>query len=148
MSDLKATCYPTDYALDHFVSQDLSKLTVCNAPEVSTRFPQSSHWIGNFRLNSMFGRPVGMDARKFCLAFLRRAEAAFFNYEPTGRRARARCHWEGLHGGAAKPTGPAIVAWRALRPRREGSRASCARILQNRGFRHRLDARFQSLGRL
>jgi len=34
----------------------------------------------------MFGRPVNTEARRFCLAFLRRAEAAFFNYE-LGRQA-------------------------------------------------------------
>lgn len=28
----------------------------------------------------MFGNPVSDEARKVCLAFLRRAEAAFFNY--------------------------------------------------------------------
>jgi hypothetical protein len=81
MTDLKATGYLTNYSLDRFVSQELSKLTECNAAEVASRFPQSSHWIGNFVLNSMFGRPVSDEARKFCLAFLRRAEAAFFSYE-------------------------------------------------------------------
>ena len=81
MSDLKAVSYATDYTLDHFISQDLSKLTACNAPELVSRFPQSTYWIVNFTLNSRYGRPVDMDARKFCLGFLRRAEAAFFTYE-------------------------------------------------------------------
>ena len=81
MIDLKATGYLSDYATDAFVSQDLSELTTCNALEIVSRFPESPHWIGNFTLNSMFGHQVGMDARRFCLAFLRRAEAAFFNYE-------------------------------------------------------------------
>lgn len=86
MSDLKATMYPTDYMLDQVISHELSKLTTCNAPEVASRFPKSTHWIGNFTLNSTFGRPVTVEARKFCLAFLRRAEAAFANYE-LGRQA-------------------------------------------------------------
>jgi hypothetical protein len=80
VTDLKATGYLTNYSLDRFVSQDLSRLTECYAPDIAGRFPQSSHWIANFVLNSMFGNPVSDEARKFCLAFLRRAEAAFFNY--------------------------------------------------------------------
>ncbi len=80
VTELRATGYLTNYSLDRFVSQDLSRLTECNAPDIAGRFPQSSHWIANFVLNSMFGNPVSDEARKFCLAFLRRAEAAFFNY--------------------------------------------------------------------
>jgi hypothetical protein len=75
------TLYPTDSTLDEFVSQGLSNVTQCSAPAIANRFPQSAHWIGTFTLNSMFGHRVGQDGRRFCLAFLRRAEAAFFDYE-------------------------------------------------------------------
>jgi hypothetical protein len=79
--ELKALMRPTDYTIDRYISQELSKLTDCNAPEIASRFSQGSYWISNFILNSQFGCPIGPDARKFCLAFLRRAEATFFNYE-------------------------------------------------------------------
>jgi hypothetical protein len=78
---MSVTMYATDYTVDNFICQDLSKLTACGAPELANRFPESSHWIGNFILNSTLGHRVGRDGRRFCLAFLRRAEAAFFDYE-------------------------------------------------------------------
>ena len=106
---LSGTLYPTDYTLDNFVSQELSKLTTCNVNELTSRFPQSTHWIGNFTLNSRYGRPVNMDARKFCLAFLRRAEAAFFNYE-LGRQALIEFEESVKQGGPKKTS----VYFRAL----------------------------------
>ncbi|HSE16952.1 MAG TPA: hypothetical protein VLB46_07850 [Pyrinomonadaceae bacterium] len=71
----------SDYAIDNFISPDLSKLTECNAVEIATRFPQSAHWLANFILNSIFGHPIGADGRRFCYLFLRRAEGAFIDYE-------------------------------------------------------------------
>jgi hypothetical protein len=77
----------TDYAIDNFISPDLSKLTECNAIEIASRFPQSSHWLANFILNAMFGHSIGADGRRFCYLFLRRAEGAFIDYE------QARLAW-------------------------------------------------------
>jgi hypothetical protein len=108
-TSLLATCHLSAYSLDNFVSQELSKLTACNFEDLTNRFPQSTHWIGNFTLNSMFGRPVNMDARRFCLAFLRRAEAAFFNYE-LGRQALSEFE-ESVKQGKPKKTS---VYFRAL----------------------------------
>lgn len=71
----------THYSLDRFVSPELSRLTACNAPEVASCFSQSAHWISNFVMNSIFGYPVEQEARRFAFAFLRRAEAAFEEYE-------------------------------------------------------------------
>jgi hypothetical protein len=73
------------YGLDHLVSQDLSQLSRCTAPEVTSSFPEASFWVSNFALNSAFGSPVGNEVKRFAFAFLRRAEAAFVEYE----RARA-----------------------------------------------------------
>lgn len=71
----------SDYAADNFISQELSQLTKCNAPEISSRFSQHEYWLANFVLNSIFGHRVGEEGRKFAYVFLRRAEAAFLHYE-------------------------------------------------------------------
>lgn len=67
----------SDYAIDNFISPNLSKLTECNAVEIASRFPESSHWLANLILNAMFGHRIGADGRRFCYLFLRRAEGAF-----------------------------------------------------------------------
>ena len=69
VTELKATGYLTNYSLDRFVSQDLSRLTECNVPDIAGRFPQSSHWIANFVLNSMFGNPVSDEPVSSALPF-------------------------------------------------------------------------------
>lgn len=70
----------TKYALDEFFAQELSKLTECNALEVGNQFPQSTSWVSNFALNTIFVHQVGQEAKRFAFAFLRRAEAAFIEY--------------------------------------------------------------------
>lgn len=71
----------TNYALDNFISQHLSQLTQCNAQEVSSRFPQNKFWVSNFSLNSMLGSEYTKEGKTFSFFFLRRAEAAFTEYE-------------------------------------------------------------------
>ena len=71
----------TNYALDKFVSQQLSQLTECNVFNVAERYSQAKHWVSNFVLNSMFGGSVLEEGRIFTFFFLRRAEAAFTEYE-------------------------------------------------------------------
>ena len=70
----------TNYAVDNFISPNLSQLTECNAPDLASRFPNAESWFVNFILNSMYGHPIGEEGRKFCYLFLRKAEAAFINY--------------------------------------------------------------------
>ena len=71
----------TNYALDKFVSQQLSQLTQCNAPDVTERYQQAKFWVSNFVLNSIFGGSVSQEGRTIAFFFLRRAEAAFTEYE-------------------------------------------------------------------
>jgi hypothetical protein len=71
----------TNYVLDKFVSQQLSQLNECNASNVTERYSQAKHWVSNFVLNSIFGGPVSKEGRSFTFFFLRRAEAAFTEYE-------------------------------------------------------------------
>jgi len=71
----------TDYAIDNFISPDLSKLTECNAIEIASRFPPVISLASKFYLNAMFGHRIAADGRRFCYLFLRRAEGAFIDYE-------------------------------------------------------------------
>lgn len=71
----------TNDRLDHLVSQELSKLSQCNAPEITSSFPQSRHWMSNFVLNSFLGFDVPPEVERLMFFFLRRAEAAFVEYE-------------------------------------------------------------------
>lgn len=71
----------TNYGLDHFVSQELSKLSECEAPEVTSSFPESKHWVSNFALNSFLGFRLSPATKRFRFSFLRRAEAAFVEYD-------------------------------------------------------------------
>jgi hypothetical protein len=71
----------SNYGLDHLISQELSKLSRCEAPEVTSNFPESKHWVSNFALNSFLGFQVTPEMKRFRFTFLRRAEAAFIEYE-------------------------------------------------------------------
>jgi hypothetical protein len=71
----------TNHGLDHLISQELSKLSRCDAPEVTSTFPESKHWVSNFALNSFLGFEVTPEMKGFRFTFLRRAEAAFIEYE-------------------------------------------------------------------
>ena|SRR5258706_6844148 len=71
----------TNYALDKFVSQQLSELTECNAPNAEDHYSQAKFWVSNFVLNSIFGGSASKERRTFTFFFLRRAEAAFTEYE-------------------------------------------------------------------
>ena len=71
----------TNYGLDRLVSQDLSKLSQCGAPKVTNRFPESKHWLSNFILNSFLGFQLPPESKRFSFFFLRRAEAAFIEYD-------------------------------------------------------------------
>jgi hypothetical protein len=71
----------SNHGLDHLISQELSKLSRCDAPEVMSTFPESKHWVSNFALNSFLGFEVTPEMKGFRFTFLRRAEAAFIEYE-------------------------------------------------------------------
>jgi hypothetical protein len=71
----------SDFAFDNLVSQDLSKLSQCGAPEVTRGFSESKHWVSDFVLNSAFRFPLPPERKQFGFFFLRRAQAAFIEYD-------------------------------------------------------------------
>jgi hypothetical protein len=70
----------SNYALDKFVAPKLSKLTECNIRDMSNYSSQSDHWVSNFVLKSI-SPPVAPKTRQYAFFFLRRAEAAFREYD-------------------------------------------------------------------
>jgi hypothetical protein len=70
----------SNYALDRYVAPEMSSLTECNAPDLSTHDTQSRHWVANFVLNSMFRVKVAEPYRAYTFMFLRRAEMAFVEH--------------------------------------------------------------------
>ena len=66
--------------LDTF-SHNLSSLTECNFVEMSSYDSQSGHWIQNYLLNATFRGRYPDPYHQIVMAFMRRAEAAFQEYE-------------------------------------------------------------------
>ncbi len=75
----------TNYAFDKYVSQGLSQFTICNAPDISSDFPQAEHWVNNFILNSILRTNVDNQRKPFMFAILRRTQMATIEYE-SGRQ--------------------------------------------------------------
>jgi len=73
------------YALDNFVSQDLSQLTECRADEIVKEFPDCSSWLTSFVLNWIFRIPLPKDKAALAFALIRRAEGAIEDYEEARR---------------------------------------------------------------
>ena len=71
----------SNYALDNFVSQDITKLTECNAVDLTQKFDQAGFWIENFVLNSIFWAQVKQEYKPFIFAILRRAQMALVEHE-------------------------------------------------------------------
>ncbi|MEX0998841.1 MAG: hypothetical protein WD000_02615 [Thermodesulfobacteriota bacterium] len=71
----------SDYAKDTFVAPELSKLTECNAIDMTRHNPQCKHWVANFALNSMLRVNVANPHRAYIFMFLRRAEMSFHEHE-------------------------------------------------------------------
>jgi len=74
------------YAKDKFVAPELSKLTECNAIDMTGYNTECQHWVANFVLNSMLRVNVEEPYRAYIFMFLRRAEMSFHEHE-NGRRS-------------------------------------------------------------
>jgi len=67
--------------LDTFVAQELSKLTSCDAPDLSDQFDRADSWISTFVLNSIFTTSFRADWKPNFFGILRRAQTAIDEYE-------------------------------------------------------------------
>lgn len=71
----------SNYALDTFVSDGLSKLTEANAVPIGPDLTGHARWIATFVLNRIFLARVSEDRAALAFAMLRRAEAAVEDYD-------------------------------------------------------------------
>jgi hypothetical protein len=69
------------YALDAFVSQELSKLTACVPQSLAAEFPNRSNWLDQFVLRRIFHNHVADDRAALAFLLVRRAEAALDEWE-------------------------------------------------------------------
>jgi hypothetical protein len=69
------------YALDNFVSQELSQLTECRATGVADEFPDYQSWLSTLVLNWVLGSSLPREKAALAFAIIRRAEAAITDYE-------------------------------------------------------------------
>lgn len=69
------------YALDTFVSQEISKLTACTARPLGEELPERSQWINTFIRRRIFHQHVPNERAGLAFAILRRAEAAVDEWE-------------------------------------------------------------------
>lgn len=71
----------TNYALDTFVSQEMSKLTACAPRSLAPEFSEYRHWLDQFVLRRMFHNHVSEDRAALAFVLVRRAEAALDEWE-------------------------------------------------------------------
>jgi len=71
----------THYALDTFVSQEISKLTACVPESLVTEFPERAHWLNQFVLRRIFQNHVSDENAALAFILVRRAEAALDEWE-------------------------------------------------------------------
>lgn len=71
----------SNYALDKFVSQELSRLTACAPRGLADEFPERSSWLNQFILRRIFHNHVPDDRAALAFALIRRAEAAIDEWE-------------------------------------------------------------------
>ena len=71
----------SNYALDTFVSQEMSKLTACTPQSLECDFPERGHWLNQFVLRRIFHNHVSEERAALAFILVRRAEAALDEWE-------------------------------------------------------------------
>ena len=71
----------SSYALDNFVSQELSQLTECRVTGVTGEFPDYQSWLSTFVLNWMLRFSLPRKKAALAFAVVRRSEEAITDYE-------------------------------------------------------------------
>jgi hypothetical protein len=70
----------TRAGIETFISDKITKVTECNAADLSAEFADSRHWLGDFVLVVILNNRLPEKTRPLALQFLRRIEAAFSEY--------------------------------------------------------------------
>ena len=82
------SCRLSHYALDKFVSQELSKLTSCTPLSLASEFPERSNWLNQFVLRRILCDHVAEERAALAFVLVRRAEAAIDEWELACEAAR------------------------------------------------------------
>ena len=69
------------YALDTFVSQEMSKLTACAPQSLASEYPEYIHWLNQFVLRRIFHNHVSEESAALAFILVRRTEAALDEWE-------------------------------------------------------------------
>jgi len=69
------------YALDTFVSQEISKLTACAPKSLAAEFPNTSDWLNQFVLRRIFHNHIREERAAWAFILVRRAVAALEEWE-------------------------------------------------------------------
>lgn len=71
----------TNYVLDTFVAQDMSKLTACAPQSLAAEFLEHGHWLSSFVMRRILHSHVDEDKAALAFVLVRRAEAALDEWE-------------------------------------------------------------------
>ena len=71
----------THYALDTFLSQEMSKLTACTPQSLANDFPERGYWPNQFVLRQVFHNHISEEHAALAFILVRRAEAALDEWE-------------------------------------------------------------------
>lgn len=112
--------------LDTHIAPGVSTFTAANIPDMNSWSKESSHWIGNYFLNSAFNAAFSPPMNAYAYNFLRRAQYAFSEHHlardstlafiagggqsPKGY-ADALFHWECFLGQAWHAFSILVTAW-------------------------------------
>jgi hypothetical protein len=99
----------SDYFKDKYIAPGFSAFTAATIPDMSAVSPEQGNWLGNFILNSWARVTLDDDTRRTFYNFLRRAEAAFREYEEARRLTLA--HLADLRPNAVSQYIKAIWHW-------------------------------------
>lgn len=81
MTPMTTQMNASNYLLDNFIAQGMSKLTECRAEPVATHFGNRSGWFGQFTLNSTFGGNIPHARRAMGLSLIHRAIGAIEEFD-------------------------------------------------------------------
>lgn len=71
----------SNYALDTFVAQDMSKLTQLSVNSLASEFPSADSWFATFVLRRIFQAHVPDEKAALAFAIIRRTHAALQEWE-------------------------------------------------------------------
>lgn len=112
--------------LDKHIAPGVSAFTTAEIPDMTGHDPESSHWLANFFLNSVFRASFSPPMRAYAFNFLRRAQFAFAEHarartstlaflnrggQSIERYAEALFHWECFLGQSWHGYALLVTAW-------------------------------------